>query len=207
MTPVRAADKVPPLIMTVYTSLRTRLPRVALLVLVPSLAACGEDLNFDFERPGEPIEAVLFDLVDGPLDRPSAFNVVSGRGSGLPRVVQVDQTGEWDFAFAVLDGEPVWLPQGFFAGAEPSPGILRLDRGFDEIVEVPGDRTLYEDEQPVPAEVGAVYAIRSRPDPSLSLPCRLFAKVEVLSLEGDPMRIRFRSLWNPNCDQRNVTPR
>ncbi len=142
----------------------------------------------------------------GPIDRPSGFNVVSGRSAGSPGSVRVDESDRWDVAFAVLDGAPVWLPRGFFDGLEPSSGILRLTVAFDQVREVPENRDLYETRQPVPISEAAVYAIRSRQDPTLSLPCRLYAKLEVLSIQGDPAQVRFRFLWNPNCDDRNVTP-
>lgn len=168
------------------------------------LAACSDPLSFDFPPPAEPFEATLHDLVDGPIDRPSAFDIVAGRGRGIPRAVRVDQTAAWDFVFAVQDGQPVWLPRGFFEGFEETGGIARLSRAFDEVREAPEQRERYEDREPVLISPGAVYAVRSRPDPSVSLPCRLFAKIEVLSVEIDPTRVRFRFLWNPNCDRRNL---
>lgn len=182
-----------------------RRPALLLLVLAGSLS-CGGDLNFDFPRPAQPLETTLYDLVAGPVDRPSGFDVVAGRGRGLPRSVRVDQSGEWDVAFALLDGQAVWLPRGFFESAKPSAGIVELNRAFDEILEAPADRELFERENPVPVSVGSVYVIRSRNDPALNLPCRLFAKLGVEAIEGDPVRVRFRYLWNPNCDQRNLTP-
>ncbi len=189
---------------------RYRIPGRSAVALAAAFAvlACGDSTDFDFRRPSEPLDATLFDLVDGPLDRASALDVVSGSGRnvGRPRAVRVDQSGEWDVAFAVLEGQAVWLPRGFFDAFEASSGITRLDRGFEEIEEVPGDRQIYEEQDPVPVEVGATYAIRSRNDPALQLPCRLFAKLEVQELEMDPPRIRTRFLWNPNCDQRIVVP-
>lgn len=188
--------------------LRLFFERRAALLLLPfaALPACGDRLNISFPRPSEPLEETLFDLVAGPIDRPSGLNVVSGRGSGVPRAVRVDETGEWDVAFAIMDGQAVWLPQGFFDAFEASSGIRRLPGAFDQIESVPGERELYESEQPVPVSEAVTYAIRSRNDPALSLPCRIFAKLEALSIEGDPARVRIRVLWNPNCDDRRVTP-
>ena len=184
---------------------KTRLIRASLPLLVASsLTACGGDSTFLFPVPAEPFESILFDLVTGPLDRPSAFDLVAARGRGLPRTVRVDQTEQWDIAFAILEGEPVWLPRGFFEGIRPSSGITRLDGDFDDITSVPGNSEEYEEEEPVPISEGAVYAIRSRTDPALSLPCRVFGKVRVLLLEGIPPQIDFETVWNPNCDDTNV---
>lgn len=191
--------------MTQFSNLPARRWALLVLVLTP-LLSCGGDTRLDFPRPTEPLETTVFDLLEGPLDRASAFDVVAGRGLGEPRAVRVDQSAQWDIAFAEMGGQPVWLPRGFFEANEPSSGITLLNRAFEEITNVPGNSEDYEGMDPVPASVGAVYAIRSRSDPTLSLPCRVFAKLEVLSIEFDPARVQFRFLWNPNCDDTNVTP-
>ncbi|UCF20579.1 MAG: hypothetical protein JSU87_03970 [Gemmatimonadota bacterium] len=181
--------------------------RAALLLLAAvALAGCGSDLDVDFTRPSEPEELTLFDLVAAPIDRPSGLNLLSGRGSGLPREVRLDQTPEWDVAFAQLEGQPVWLPRGFFETLEASSGIRELPLAFETVERVPEDLDEYETLEPVPVTVGGVYAIRSRPDPALSLPCNVYAKVVVDAVEGDPVRVQIRVLWNPNCDDTNVTP-
>ncbi len=38
-------------------------------------------------------------------------------------------------------------------------------------------------------------------DPLSVFPCRVFGKARVLSVEGDPVRVRFEVFWNPNCDE------
>lgn len=177
-----------------------------LLLALTVLPGCGGELDLSYPRPSEPFEATLYDLVAGPIERPSAFDVVSGRGRGVPRTARVDQSDSWDVAFAVLDGDPVWLPRGFFESLEPSTGILSLDLDFDAVQRLPKDRESYEDEEPVPVTVGRVYGIRSRPDPGLALPCRIYAKLVIDSIAEDTRRVHFRHLWNPNCDDTNVTP-
>ncbi len=167
-------------------------------------SASGGDVTFQFPLPPEPIESQLFDLVTGPIDRPSAVNVVAGRGRGLPRAVRVDLTEGWDLVFAVMEGEPVWLPRGFFDGLEASSGVVRIEGTFESVTSVPGDREVYITDEPVPIILDAVYAVRSRPDPAVLFPCRVFAKLRVLSIEGDPARATFEILWNPNCDDTNV---
>jgi hypothetical protein len=172
--------------------------RLVPLLLVGALLACGSDNSSSFPRPSEPIAASLYDIAAGPIDRASALNVVSGRGSGIPLAVRVDVTDEWDIAFGVLDGETVWLPAGFFEG---------FSEGFEQLAEAPEDKDLYEKEEPVPLKDGVVYILRSRTDPALSVPCHLYAKVFVEAVKEDPpSRVDLLVLWNPNCDDRNLTP-
>lgn len=180
-----------------------------LLAAALALAAlgCGNDFDTSFPRPTDALVITLYDLVTGPLSRQSAVNVVGGRGLGIPRPVRVDDNDQWDIAFATVDGEPVWLPRGYFQSLEVEAGIVALERSFEEVERVPEDKAVYEAREPVPAEVGRVYAIRSRADPGLTFPCHVHAKLAIDAIEGDPPRVRFRILWNPNCDDQNVTPR
>lgn len=183
------------------------LSHVALvLTLALGLVACGDELLRDYPRPTSPLEAELIDLVNGPLTRANAIDIVSGRGFGIPRAVRVDETVHWDFAFAVVDDEPAWIPRGFFDGVEPSTGIRIMPVDFEDVEVLPSDEEDYELEEPVPVTVGTTYGIRSRNDPALSLPCHVYAKMVVDSIWGDPVRVKFRVLWNPNCDKIQVTP-
>ena len=191
----------------------TKEPRASLVAystvvvaLFVAVAACSDSTGTEFPRPSEPLETVLYDLVDGPVHRASAFDVVAGRGTGLPRSVRVDRTGEWDVVFGVLDGEPVWLPRGFFKGLQPSSGVLGLKQAFEDIIEAPENRDLYNTVEPVPIVPDEVYVFRSRTDPSLSFPCRIYALVDVLEVDSAENRIKYRYTWNPNCDQREVSP-
>lgn len=185
---------------------RPRTHVALLLTIALGLVACGDELNTEIPRPVSPFENELIDLVDGPLDRANALDLVAGRGFSNPRVTRVDETLQWDIAFALVDGEPAWVPRGFFDGIEASAGIRVMQADFEDIELVPPDEESYELEQPLAATVGTTYAIRSRTDPNLSLPCHVFAKLVVDSIAGDPRRVWFRLLWNPNCDNINVSP-
>lgn len=178
----------------------------AVLIAAAAFLACSGDDELTFPRPTEPLESTLYDLVLGPIDRASAFDVVAGRGVGTPRSVRVDRIDEWDVVFAFLDGEPVWLPRGFFDGLEVSSGILSLRRAFEEIMQAPENRDLYETENPVPIVPNEIYVFRSRNDPTLSFPCRIYAVVDVEEIDVEEARVRFRYLWNPNCDDRDLSP-
>ena len=186
--------------------LSDRLWVVFLVLSLGGVPSCGDSLNTEYPRPSEPVELSLYDLVSGPIDRPSAVNVVSGRALGRPSAVRVDATERWDLVFGVVDGSPAWLPRGFFEALEASSGVLGTTLGFDQVREAPEDKELYEDEQPVPITEGTTYVIRSRSDPDLSLPCRIYAKVMVESVQTDPARVDLLIIWNPNCDGRYLVP-
>ena len=177
-----------------------------LLCSLVGVSSCGNDINTEYPRPSEPAELSLYDLVSGPIDRPSAVNVVSGRALGRPSAVRVDITERWDLVFAMVEGSPAWLPRGFFEALEVSSGVLATTLDFDQVREAPEDRDLYEDEQPVPLTEGTTYVVRSRSDPDLSLPCRIYAKILVEAIQADPPRVDLQVIWNPNCDGRNLVP-
>jgi hypothetical protein len=183
-----------------------RLPVLLLALSLGAVASCGDDLNTEYPRPAEPAKLTLYDLVSGPIDRPSAMNVVSGRALGLPSAVRVDVTERWDLVFALVDGSPAWLPRGYFEALEVSSGVMATTLDFDQVLEAPENRELYEDEQPLPITEGTTYIIRSRSDPDISLPCRIYAKVLVESVQADPARVDLSIIWNPNCDGRNLIP-
>jgi len=176
-----------------------------LIVLLAAIVACGGDSTSSYPRPIEPLQLSMYDVGGGPVNRASALNVVAGSALGFPRTERVDQTEQWDVAFGVIEGNPVWLPRGFFEGLEPSAGILAVPRDFEEIGEAPEDRELYEYTDPLPMVEGETYMIRSRSDPTLSLPCHIYAKVRLEAIQQDPPWIKFLIVWNPNCDDRNVT--
>ena len=183
----------------------SRFSRSALAVIgLAALTACGNSNNPSLPLPEDPVPRTIYDLADGPIDRPSSLSVLAGR-TGEPRVVRVDNSGEWDFSFGMLDGEPAWLPRGFFEGFEPSSGIAETALDFDDVILVPGEIDDYEFEQPVQITVGRTYALRSRPDPGLSVTCVVYAKAEVLEVHGDPARLEIRIFWNPNCNETNVS--
>ena len=183
-----------------------RLASAIALLAAFLLAACGDGFDIDFLRPSEPEEITLFDQVGAAIDRSSGLDLIAARGTGTPREVRLDQTPEWDVAFALIEGEPVWVPRGFFEVLEAESGIRTLPLAFNDVERVPDSLDDYETLEPVPVTVGSTYAIRSRPDPSLSLPCNIYAKLVVDAVGGDPARVVFRILWNPNCDDTNVTP-
>lgn len=187
---------------------------VSAATLIAALVAfgCGGDDPFVVPLPTEPAEATIFDLFGPFIERASAFDLATG-----PVVARTDVTSQWDIVYAitpagaagcfqgVATGQPVFLPRGCFEAFDASSGLLRSDRAFDEVVEASGNAADYVIDAAVPIDSGAVYVLRSRPDPALSVSCRQYAKLEVLSLQPATGAITFRYLWNPNCNLRSLS--
>lgn len=192
-----------------------RLAGAATLFAALIAFACGDPDRFLLPVPAEPREGTIYDLFGTIVDRPSAFDLATG-----PFITRSDRTSGWDFVFAFLPdepsaaaclqghapGTPVFLPRGCFEGLDPSSGIQRLDRAFEEVIEVSGSAADYTSDVAVVAEAGVTYAVRSRPDPALGAACRRYAKIEVLSFNPAAESMTIRYLWNPNCNLRRVAP-
>lgn len=173
------------------------IPSTALLVLLALAAACGGGFSPRELPVPLPLRESLTDFRTGSLQDPSAFDVVIGQ------TVRTDQIPGWDFLFFITeDGQPQFRPRGEFLDAGPSSGLQRVDQPFDSLTMVPD--TGYVREEPVPAEVEAVYALASRR--SAATGCRQFGKLEVVDIDLETGEITFDFVVNPNCNDRNVQP-
>lgn len=187
-----------------------RTSRAATLLAALVISGCGSQ-DFFAALPTEPRETTLFDLFGPIIERPAAFDLATGPGAS-----RTDLTSQWDFVFAITPpgaagcfsgfaaGDPVFLPRGCFEGLEASSGLMQSTRTFEEVVTASGIADDYVSETALPADSGAVYVLRSRPDPGLSSTCRRYLKLEVLSVNAVTGALTFRFLWNPNCNLRNL---
>ena len=180
--------------------------------LLAALVISGcESRDFLAALPTEPRETTLFDLFGPIIERPAGFDLATGPGP-----IRTDITSQFDFVFAITPpgaagcfsgfavGEPVFLPRGCFEDLDASSGLQRSDRTFEEVVTASGNAEDYVSAAAVLADSGAVYVLRSRPDPGLSSTCRRYLKLEVLSLDPVTGALTLRFLWNPNCNLRNL---
>lgn len=175
-----------------------RIAPVALLALLP-LAACGDSLNQPQPLPMEPSTVSLADFRTGELGEATAFQLSNSR------TVLPSQSSDWDFVFWVTDdGAPQFRPRDMIASGSSGAGLAPVDVEFDALEEAPGSG--YRTNEPVSAEVGAVYAVRSRQDPRLGLTCRRYAKIRVASVDTAAGTVTLDHLVNPNCQSRNLLP-
>lgn len=176
---------------------------VAAFVVGTAVAACDAD-------PFEPqwasaIDTVqLFTLARPELNLPSAFGFNSRRTF---RVEGATSSGNWDLALDTQGGELVFLPPGA-VGIPSRAGIsLRPEATFDDLAEAPRDTAEYSLVEPVPVEVGAVYAIRTAQQTnSFGSRCVYFAKMEPVEMDPEGGTVRFRFEANPICNDSRLVP-
>lgn len=184
-------------------SLRTCPARPLVLVLLggvlaATLTACEDPLSSRRAPvPDEPSEATLISLEDGDLRDASAFDVTG------PEPVRTDQTPGWDFAVARAEGGGlVFAPRNVLLGGSSAAGLQRVQSPFDELEAAPEGG--YVTDETVPVDSGAVYAVRSRRDPAVTVNCFRFLKLEVLSVDRSGGLVTVRYLGNPNCGRRTL---
>ena len=136
------------------------------------------------------------------IDRPSAYGIVYGATG--PVVIERLSLNPFGFDFAVSEDEAgnfLLLPTGVFPDASIQPGILVDDTAtFNGIRRAPRDG--YITDEPVEAETGVVYVLRSR---QTGNGCYYYGKMEILEL--DPTGIAtLQVLANINCSNRSLVP-
>lgn len=170
---------------------------IALLAAAASAGACGDP----FEPLLTPIpsaqEVELVDFDEGALVDPAAFDMFAGNP------VRTDQTNGWDFLFVVDDAEgPGLLPRAGLLGGESEAGLQHSGEAFEALADAPDSD--YTMDALVPVEPGDVVIVVSRRNPQLSVRCRVYGKLEVLSIEGTPAVARIKVVINPNCERREL---
>lgn len=170
---------------------------IALLAAAASAGACGDAFE-PFLTPIPPAqETELVDFEEGALVDPAAFDMFTGNP------VRTDQTNGWDFLFVVDDAEgPALLPRAGLLGGESEAGLQHSGEGFEVLADAPDSD--YSMDAPVPVEPGDVVIMVSRRNPQLSVRCRVYGKLEVLSIEGTPAVARINVVINPNCERREL---
>jgi hypothetical protein len=180
-----------------------RLVSGSILGAILVLAACGED-PFIVRWVENPREALLFSLDRQEFNRPSGFEMLSGR-----RVVieSAGAGGAWDWALDRQDGEMFLLPPRVLgvtstAAIVPIPGV-----SFEQVEEAPADTALYIMREPVPVRMGTTYVIRSHEQPGgFGQLCAFFGKVEPLEIDVEAGTLRFLFDTSPDCNNPRLVP-
>lgn len=162
-----------------------------------SLPGCGSSV-VGVPVPEEPGEATLADFRTGPLVEPSAFSWI------VLSTVRTDQSGQWDFAFALeADSTAQLFPRASVLDQPSTAGLQIVPVSFDNLIRVP--ETGYITDEPVTVQVGDVLAAVSRRQCG-SLNFVRFGKLEILDIDLIRGRLTFKQLANPNCENPNLVP-
>lgn len=185
------------------SSLRSPFLPLVVGVLTWTLPACDDD-PFAVTWVANQDTTRLYSLDRPEVGLVSAFDFI-GR-----RTVVVEApgtTGTWDLAVDDVDGGLAFItPSGL--GIESEAGIAAVpDLTLDELREAPGDSAAYAILDPVPAEVGTVYVIRTREARGqFSQLCLFFGKFEVTEVDPSSGSVSFVFDLNPDCDDRSLVP-
>lgn len=172
---------------------------VLLIAVAAAAAACTDPFEPILSPIPEPRETELVDFDEGDLVDPAAYDMLSGSP------VRTDQTSGWDFLFVVDDAVgPALLPRSGLLDDDSSAGIQADEGPFDTLELAPQDG--YSMTELMPIEPGDVLTLVSRQNPRVSVRCRVFGKLEVVSVEGSPAVLTVRVVINPNCERRNLVP-
>ena len=78
---------------------------------------------------------------------------------------------------------------------------------YGDVVEAPSDTLLYEGDDPVPVQDGALYVIRTNVRPgSFGSACSYYAKMQPLVIDVAEGSLLFRYVTSPICNSRELIP-
>lgn len=178
----------------------------AVAVLLTGVGAC-DDNPFDVVWTANPDTVLLYSLARPELNLPSAFDFVPSRRRSV-RIEEPGASGNWDVA--VDTGENGMLlfvpPQAL--GVDARAGLARLPGiSFDEAVEAPADSAAYSFEDPLPVEVGELYAVRTRrARGGFGRSCIFFGKLVPIETDDEAETVRFMYDMNPDCNDTGLVP-
>jgi hypothetical protein len=182
-----------------------RIHRAALPALFPLLLAACED-EFKQEWTAFPDTVELFSLSRPELlGRPSAYDFVP---PGIPIAVENPAaTGNWDVALTDQGGTLAFVPAGVF-GVNSRAGIATITAAttLEELEEAPSDTTAFKSTA-IPIQLGKIYVVRTRrADCGFGSFGVRYAKFEAIEVNVPEGKLRFRTIANPYCNNRNLIP-
>lgn len=175
--------------------------RIRLLAGVLLVAACSDLNQLPDASESNVVDTITVTALSDPdVRQPSAYSVAERRA------VRTDQTAAFDFAYDVIGGVQRFYPAAALGlgGSGTQAGLLASTGTFAELTRAPQNG--YVTEEPVPATVGAVYAVRSRLVCSNIGGVPMYGKLEVLEVDPEAASVTFQILTNNNCGYRSLEP-
>jgi len=179
------------------------------LIALAFTTACDDDFGpVDWDATPDTVD--LYSWVREEYRRlPTGYDLLSGRHGQRVAVDDPGSSGNWDFALLEGDDELILLPAGALTDlGATGAGILTLSElDFEGVTKVPGGRDTYLESDPVTAEVGRLYALRSRRYYGIiGQDCHLYGLLRPISIDLAEGILRFEVIRNPNCNDRSMVP-
>ena len=168
-----------------------------------SMVACDDP--FEIDDWTSTTDTIQIFSISRPelIGRPAAYDFVS---RVLVRVESPAASGSWDVALRDESGQLSLVPASGFQGQVSRAGLaLITNTTFEALAEAPGDTASYS-VNPRVLQVGQVYAVRTRrAGCGFSTGVR-FGKIKIISVDQAAGTVRFASVVNPLCNNRDLIP-
>ena len=177
---------------------------VLLAASVVGSTACGENIFEVKWTQANPDTVLLYTLARPEINLISAFDFLGRVGI---RIHSPGASGLWDLVVDTQDGELVFVPPG---GLDIESGTMIAalpGQAFDDVLEAPGDTTLYSKTMPLLIETTSVYVLRTHEGRDrFGFPCSFYGKLQ--PLEVDPVLGIVRFVYDVSvlCDDRGLVP-
>ena len=169
-----------------------------------TLVACDDPFEIDDWTATTDTIQIFSISRPGLIGQPSAYDFVA---RVLVRVESPSAAGGWDVALRDETGQLALVPAGGFQGQISRAGLaaIPINTTFEELSEAPPDTASYT-VTPRIVQPGQVYAVRTRrAGCGFSTGVR-FGKIKIISVDQTAGTVRFASLVNPLCNNRDLVP-
>ncbi len=175
-------------------------PSIVCLAAILGLAACGDPNALADPQIENVVDTISISaLTETAIQLPSALSLAG------PRSVRTDLSADFDVAFDLRDGLPVFIPRAGlnFPASGLQPGLIRSTSDFAAITEAGSNG--YTTRDTVQLAVGDVFVARSRVVCS-SLGAPLYAKLRILGIDALARTVTFEVLADQNCGYIGLAP-
>ena len=168
-----------------------------------SMVACDDP--FELDDWTSTTDTIQIFSISRPelIGRPSAYDFVT---RVLVRVESPSASGNWDLALRDENGQLALVPASGFQGQVSRAGLAPItNTTFEELREAPADTGAYSI-TPRVIQPGQVFAVRTRrAGCGFSTGVR-FGKIKIISVDQAAGSVRFASVVNPLCNNRDLIP-
>ena len=173
---------------------------IRLLAGVLLVAACNDLNELPDASDSNVVDTITITAISDPdVRKPSAYSISERRA------IRLDQGGAFDFAYDVVDGTLFYPAAALgLGGSGTQAGFLATTGSFADLTVAPQNG--YITEEPLPATIGTVYAVRSRLVCSQLGGVPMYGKLEVLEIDPAAASVTFQVLTNNNCGYRSLQP-